>query len=87
MTHTTPNDPPSAGFLLPVSVVTNTTLGKYPMQINEITHGMPTFQAQLKLSGSTVTTRLQVANIQQARALLVHLYGAANVVALTLVSE
>jgi hypothetical protein len=60
---------------------------KYPMRINEFTHEMPTFQAQLKVSGSTVITRLQAANIQQARALLVHLYGAANVVALTLVSE
>jgi predicted nucleic acid-binding protein len=61
-------------------------LCKYPMQINEITHGMPTFQAQLKVNGSTVTTRLQAANIQQARALLVHLYGAPNVVSLAAVA-
>jgi ribosomal protein S9 len=62
-------------------------LCKYPMQINEITQRLPTFQAQLKVNGGTVTTRVQAANIQQARALLQHLYGSANVVALTLVSE
>jgi len=57
------------------------------MHINEITQRLPTFQAQLKVNASTVTTRVQAANITQARALLQHLYGAANVVALTLVSE
>lgn len=57
------------------------------MQINEITHGMPTFQAQLKVNASTVTTQIKAANITQARALLVYLYGAANVVALTLAHE
>ena len=43
---------------------------KYPMQINEITQRLPTFQAQLKVNASTVTTRVQAANITQARALL-----------------
>lgn len=57
------------------------------MHINEITQRLPTFQAQLKVNASTVTTQIKAANITQARALLVHLYGAANVVALTLVSE
>jgi hypothetical protein len=57
------------------------------MHINEITHRLPTFQAQLKVNASTATTRVQAANITQASSLLVHLYGAANVVALTLVSE
>jgi ribosomal protein S9 len=57
------------------------------MQINEITQRLPTFQAQLKVNGGTVTTRLQAINLTQARELLVHLYGSANVVALTLVSE
>ena len=57
------------------------------MHINEITQRLPTFQAQLKVNGSTVTTRVQATNITQARALLVHLYGAANVVALTLAQE
>jgi hypothetical protein len=60
---------------------------KYPMQINEITKRLPTFQAQLKVNASTVTTRVQAANITQARAMLQHVYGSANVVALTLVSE
>jgi hypothetical protein len=57
------------------------------MQINEITKRLPTFQAQLKVNGITVTTRVQAANITQARAMLQHVYGSANVVALTLVSE
>jgi len=52
------------------------------MRIDEITQRLPTFQARLKINGSTVTTSVQAANITQARMLLQHLYGAANVVSL-----
>jgi ribosomal protein S9 len=57
------------------------------MQINEITHRLLAYQAQLKVNGGTVTTRVQAADITQARALLVHLYGAATVATLTLLSK
>ena len=52
------------------------------MQINEITQRLPTFQAQLKVNGSTVTTQIKATNITQARAMLQHVYGSANVVSL-----
>jgi hypothetical protein len=59
---------------------------KYPMLINEITQRLPTFQAQLKVNGITVTTRVQAASIIQARAMLQHVYGSANVVSLVAVA-
>jgi hypothetical protein len=52
------------------------------MHINEITQRLPTFQAQLKVNASTVRTQIKAVNIQQARTMLQHLYGSANVVSL-----
>jgi hypothetical protein len=55
------------------------------MRIDEITQRLPTFQALLKINGSIVTTILQAANASQARIMLQHLYGSANVVSLLVV--
>lgn len=52
------------------------------MRINEITQRLPTYQAQVRINFQTVTTQVQAANIMQARMLLQHLYGTANVVSL-----
>jgi hypothetical protein len=52
------------------------------MQINEITHGLPTFQAQVRINSQTITTQVKAANIAQARVMLQHLFGAANVISL-----
>jgi hypothetical protein len=57
------------------------------MRIDEITQRLPMFQVQLKINGSTVTSSVQAANITQARMLLQHLYGAANIVSLTALSS
>jgi hypothetical protein len=60
---------------------------KYPMKINEIIHRLSTFEAQVRIKGSTsVTTQIQAANLAQARLLLQHLYGAANIVSLVVAS-
>jgi hypothetical protein len=52
------------------------------MRINEITQRLPTYQAQVRINFQTVTTQVQAANNMQARMLLQHLYGTANVVSL-----
>jgi hypothetical protein len=53
------------------------------MRIDEITQRLLIFQARLKINGNTVTTSVQAANASQARVMLQHLYGSANVVSLT----
>ena len=57
------------------------------MQIVEVTHLLRTFTARVRvsISGSSVIVRTQVQadGITQARALLLHIYGAGNVLALT----
>ncbi len=52
------------------------------MHINEITQRLSTYQAQVRIKGSTVTTQIQAANLAQARLLLQHLYGTGRVVSL-----
>lgn len=52
------------------------------MHINEITQRLPTYRAQVRIQQQIITTELQAANITQARILLQHVYGAANVVSL-----
>lgn len=53
------------------------------MHINEITQRVPTYQAQVRITGSsTVTTQIQATNITQARVLTHHFYGTGNVVSL-----
>lgn len=56
------------------------------MHINEITQRLPTYQAQVRIKGSAVTTQIQAANLTQARLLLHHLYGLGNIVSLVAVA-
>jgi hypothetical protein len=52
---------------------------KYSVHIYEINQRLPTYNARIKLHGQVITTTITAANLAQARELLVHLYGARNV--------
>jgi hypothetical protein len=52
--------------------------------IAEITQRLPTFIARIRVGGLVITTTITAANLTQARALLVHLYGAKNIYAVSM---
>jgi hypothetical protein len=47
--------------------------------ITEITQRLPTYIARIRLRGQVITTTITATNPTQARMLLTHLYGANNV--------
>jgi hypothetical protein len=57
------------------------------MRIHEVTNQLRTFTARIRVSvngsSSIVRTQVQTDGITQARALLLHLYGVGNVLAVT----
>ncbi|MFN5616768.1 MAG: hypothetical protein ACK45V_13960 [Brevundimonas sp.] len=49
------------------------------MRIDEVTHPLKTFLAQIRAQGLTVRTTVQADSLPQARAILDHVYGRENV--------
>jgi precorrin-6B methylase 2 len=58
---------------------------KYGVLIAEITQRLPTYIARIRLRGQVITTTITATNLAQARELLAHLYGANNVLRVSMV--
>ena len=57
------------------------------MLITEIINPLKTFLAQIRVHGSAVRTTIQADSLTQARAMLLHIYGQANVMSVTQMAE
>ena len=57
------------------------------MRIDEVTNPLKTFLAQIRVQGSTARTTIQADSLSQARAMLAHVYGQANVMSVTQMAE
>jgi len=60
---------------------------KYEMRIDEVTNPLKTFLAQIRVQCSTARTTIQADSLTQARAMLLHIYGQANVMSVTQIAE
>ena len=78
-------EPESSGSRVAAGTVTreiNTS-----MRIDEVTNPLNTFLAKVRANGLTGRTTVQADTLSQARAILIHLFGSANVLSVTQITS